>query len=582
MAKVKVAAVQTYSELADPERNLASVLENIRKAAAKGAKLIAFPECMNAGYVWRDHAHALSSADPIPGRFTQAIGELAKELGVYVAIGLSERGGECVYNAAALVGPDGLIGKYEKNFLFDFDPFYFATGKTGYPVFETPVGRIGMFICADARIPEGARMLALHGAEILIHITNSTTHEQHKIHEVARAHENEVWMICADKAGREEGLTYPGHSQIIAPDGALVVQGSQFDHEIVYADIDVEQVAAVRQRGDSLMRGRRPETYTLLTKPYASLPYATIAETAVVPSHLAVLVSPAQVCNDDGDFDGALTRAVRHGDEAGKENARLIVFPELFMMSRNATASEAKESARRTPEVLRAFAEPAKRWGAWYVLSLVEKDGDRLFHTAFVVDPTGKASQRYRKVHLTAGESEWATPGDEYSVLELPFGNVGLMLGHEVCFFEAARILTCMGADVIAAPSNWRAAREPELFVRERALENKVFVVAANRSDAAVKGNSAVVAPNAAFAARAGSEQNDYAFSYLNLTLARDKQIRPGTDLLRNRRPDLYTALVRPLDLGFGEAERECGPHRAGTAGAKPALAQVSGGAGAD
>lgn len=551
MAKVKVAAVQTYSVLADPERNLATVLDNVRKAAAAGAKLVVFPECMNAGYVWRDHAHALSSADPIPGKFTGAIGELARELGVYVAIGLSERSGEQVHNAAALIGPEGLIGKYEKNFLFDFDPFYFSVGKTGYPVFETPIGRIGMFICADARIPEGARMLALNGAEILLHITNSTTHEQHEVHEVARAHENEVWMICADKAGREEGLTYPGHSQIISPDGRLLVQGSQFDHEIVYAEIDADEVAAVRQRRDSLMRGRRPETYTMLTKPYDALSYAAIAVSAIVPSRLAVLAAPAQVCNSDGDFAATLARAVRHGDEAGKENARLIVFPELFMTGRTPSARGARDSARQTPEVLRAFAEPAQRWGAWYVLSLAEIDGERLFHTAFVIGPSGEVVGRYRKVHLTADESDWATPGADYCVLNLPFGNLGVMLGHEVCFFEPARILTCMGADVIVVPSGWRAAREQQLFARERALENKLFVIAANRADATVAGGSMIVWPNAFVAARAGTSQDDYAFSYLNLALSRDKQIRPGTDLMRDRRPELYGALTKPFSVEF-------------------------------
>lgn len=569
MAKVKVAAVQTYSVLADPRHNLETVSSDIRKAAGEGAKLIVFPECMNAGYVWHDHAHALSSADPIPGMFTREIAKLTKELGVYVAIGLSERSDERVYNAAALIGPEGLIGKYEKNFLFDFDPFYFSFGETGYPVFQTPIGRIGMFICADARIPEGARMLALHGAEILLHITNSTTHEQHKLHEVARAHENEVWVVCADKAGREEGLTYPGHSQVIGPDGRLLVQGSERDHEIVYAEIDADEVAAVRQRRDSLMRGRRPETYTMLTKPYDTLPYATVATTPIVPSKLAVLASPAQVCNSDGDFAATLKRAARHGDEAGKENARLIVFPELFMAGRTLTANEAHESAKRTPEVLRAFAEPAKRWGAWYVLSLIEESREQLYHTAFVVGPSGEPVARYRKVHLTADEAEWAAPGTEYCVLKLPFGNVGVTLGHEVCFFEVARILTCMGADVLAMPSAWRAEREPQLFTRERALENKVFIVAANRTDAAVAGESMVVWPNAAVAAKAGADQGDYVFNYLNLALSRDKQIRPGTDLMRNRRPDLYAALTKPaLTL----AVHTSGSQQRGTIGSHTAV----------
>ena len=331
MAKIKVAAVQTYSHLGDSKKNLASVLANITEAAKNGAKFVVFPECMNAGYVWEDHAHALSVSDTIPGEFTGAIGKLCKQFNVYVAIGMSERDGEDVYNSVALIGPEGFIGKYQKNFLFDFDPFYFTLGTTGYPVFDTPIGKIGLFICADARIPEGARMLALKGAEIICHITNSTTHEQHELHEPTRANENELWLVCADKAGTEEGLTYPGFSQIVHPEGNIVVRGSQFGHEIIYADVDTDVVAAVRQKGDSLMRGRRPSTYGLLRESYETLPYAKVAATPVVPGSISVLASPTQICNDGNDADGTLKRALKHGDEAGKENSRLIVFPELFM-----------------------------------------------------------------------------------------------------------------------------------------------------------------------------------------------------------------------------------------------------------
>lgn len=549
MPKFKVAAVQTYSEMDRAKLNLDTVLRNIREAAKNGAKLIVFPECMNAGYVWRDREHAVSVSDPIPGDFTKNIGNLCKELSVYVAIGMSEKEDDKVYNSAALVGPDGLVGKYQKNFLFDFDPFYFTLGTTGYPVFDTPVGKIGMFICADARIPEGARMLALQGAEILLHITNSTTHEQHEIHEPARAHENELWMVCADKAGREEGLTYPGHSQIIRPDGTLLVQGSQHNHEIIYADVDTEEVRAVRQRADSLMRGRRPKTYTLLTEKYDALPYAKVAATPIVSANLAVLASPAQVCNNDNNSRETLQRALKHGDEAGKENSGLVVFPELFMTGPRPSAAQAKRSADDTADVLKAFGPIAKRWRNWYVLDLVEFEAGKLYHTAFAVGPSGNVIDKYRKVHLTDLEKDWATPGEEYRVLQLPFGNVGLMIGHEVCFFEVSRVLTCMGADIIAMPSNFRAPREANLFARERALENKVFVVAANRTDAEHPGGSTVIFPNAATPHKAGIDQGDYVFAYLNLALARDKQIRPGTDLVRNRRPHFYDPLIQPVSV---------------------------------
>jgi predicted amidohydrolase len=134
-------------------------------------------------------------------------------------------------------------------------------------------------------------------------------------------------------------------------------------------------------------------------------------------------------------------------------------------------------------------------------------------------------------------------------VLQLPFGNLGLMTGHEVCFFEVARILTCMGADVIALPASLRAPREGALFACERALENKVFVVVANRADAPAPGGSTVYFPNAATSKKAGTGQDEYVFSYLNLAWSRDKQIRPGTDLVRNRRPQFYGPIVQPRSL---------------------------------
>jgi len=540
MTKFKVAAVQTFSVLADPQRNLATVLKAIEEAAGQGAKLIVFPECMNSGYVWKDQVHAVECADPVPGMFSNAIGKLTARFKVYVAIGLSEKDGEKVFNSAALIGPEGLVGKYQKNFLFDFDPDFFTWGNTGYPVFDTEVGKIGMFICADARIPEGARALTLNGAEILLHITNSTTHEQHEMHVPTRGNESEAWIISADKFGKEEGLTYPGHTLVIAPDGREVAHGSGDKQEIVYAEVDLDAVRKVRSAPGSILKGRRPETYGILTAPYESLPFAKIANTPVVPAKLSILASALQVTNTNQDEHATLALAVRTGWEAARENARLIVFPELFLCPADATLEEVVECAKLTPRAIEEFGKAAKQWGAWYVLNLAEQDGGRLYHTAFVVGPDGSVVNRYRKVHLTENEARWATPGNDYCVVELPFGNVGIMLGHEVRFCEVARILTCMGADVIAAPSAWQHPRESRLFLRERALENKIFAIAANRLDASLAGESKIVLPNGGVASQAGQGQTDYIFQYLNLVWARDKQIRPGTDLIKNRRPQFY------------------------------------------
>ncbi len=545
MTTFRVAAVQTYSEVSQPEKNLASVCRAVEEAARNGAKLVVFPECMNAGYVWTDLQAALDVADRVPGRFTAKIGELAEKHSLYVAIGMSERSGEKVFNTAALIGPRGLIGKYQKNFLFDFDSDFFALGETGYPVFETELGNIGMFICADSRTPEGARALTMSGADILLHVTNSTTQQQHQLHVPTRANENEVWMISADKVGREEGLIYPGHTLIIAPDGAVAAEGGQYNHDILYGEIDTESVRTIRQSVDGIIQSREPATYGLLGVPYEDLPCAQIARHPIVPSELGILAAAVQVTNTDGDITGTLTRALKVGYEAAKENARIVVFPELFLAQARVSSDEARAIADYTPKVLNAFAVPARHYGAWYVLDLIEQENGNLYHTTFVVGPSGEVMERYRKVHLSASEKKWAKPGRTYSVSTLPFGNLGIMIGDEVRYWEVARILACMGADVIAAPSAWGAERDTMLFLRERAFENKVFVVAANRVDAGVSGQSRIVFPDSTVPLHSEEGQFDYTFGYLDLALARNKQVRPGTDLIKNRRPHLYSSITR-------------------------------------
>ncbi len=179
--------------------------------------------------------------------------------------------------------------------------------------------------------------------------------------------------------------------------------------------------------------GRR--RISCLRKSIASLPYAKIAETPVIPSSLAVLASPSQVCNVDGDHAGTLARALKRADELGKENAKLIVFPELFMTSANPTAAQAKQSAKETAKVLKSMGPIAKRWGSHIVLDLVEEDAGAFYHTVFVIGAKGDVIGRYRKVHLTSKERDWAQPGEDYCVLELPFGNLGLTSGHESLLF---------------------------------------------------------------------------------------------------------------------------------------------------
>ena len=145
--------------------------------------------------------------------------------------------------------PDGeVIGRYSKTFLWHFDSKWFAAGDE-YRVFDTPLGRIGILICADGRLPEIARVLALKGAEIIVDPTNwvTTGKDLESLRNAqpdwiipTRALENGVWFLCANKVGWEaESVVYCGQSLVASPDGAVQVKGSSGSPEIITATVDV-------------------------------------------------------------------------------------------------------------------------------------------------------------------------------------------------------------------------------------------------------------------------------------------------------------------------------------------------------
>jgi predicted amidohydrolase len=207
--RFKVAAVQMLSFEGEEKRNLERMLDRAGEAAARGARLVVFPEASNNGYFFADRAQAHRMATPIPGPFTEALGRRAQELGIWIVAGLFEKAqGDEVFNCAVLLGPDGaLVGKYQKNFFIKADKRWFMHGHTGFVVFDTPLGRLGFFVCADGRIPESARCLALAGADILVNPTNWGAPDQYLYHVPTRAVENRCWIIGTTKPRRP--LTQP-------------------------------------------------------------------------------------------------------------------------------------------------------------------------------------------------------------------------------------------------------------------------------------------------------------------------------------------------------------------------------------
>ena len=275
MRNVRVAGVQMDPKILEKENNLLKCLEFLETAAKKRAEIIVFPECALTGYCFSSLEESFSVAEPVFGPSSRAIASLCTELNVYTIIGLLEKDGEKYYNTVALIGPKGLVGKYRKLHLpfLGIDRFV-DPGNQPLKVFETEVGRIGMIICFDIRMPESARILTLLGAESIMLPTNwpkgADLVPKYVIN--SRAYENRVNVIAVNRVGKERGFEFIGQSKIVDYSGKTLAEANAFEEELIFATIDLDGARkknVVLVPGEfelPLFKGRRPEFYGILVK----------------------------------------------------------------------------------------------------------------------------------------------------------------------------------------------------------------------------------------------------------------------------------------------------------------------------
>ena len=277
---MRVAVAQLDPRLGEKERNLETCLARLEEASAAGAELLVLPECALPGYMFESAEEALPFAEEIPGPSTEVLAAACARLDVHVVCGLLERDGDVLRNAAVLVGPDGLVGTYRKTHLPFLGVDRFVTAGDELNVYETPLGRIGIEICYDLRFPEATRTLALQGADLVAHPTNFpvAARIQTELITVARAAENRVFLLTANRVGKERWAEFCGRSQIVDPYGTRLAEADPFEETLLVADVEVEQARdkAYVVPGDYelyLFGDRRPELYGLLVE--QSLPITT-------------------------------------------------------------------------------------------------------------------------------------------------------------------------------------------------------------------------------------------------------------------------------------------------------------------
>lgn len=289
---MKVALIQ-MSCTPNVEFNLQKLAKGIAQAAQRGAELVVLQELHNTPYFCQtENPDLFDLAEPIPGPSTDFFGTLARQFGVVIVASLFERRAAGLYhNTAVVIEKDGTIaGKYRKMHIPDdpayYEKFYFTPGDLGFEPIDTSVGRLGVQVCWDQWYPEGARLMALRGADLLIYPTaigyesSDTPEEQARQREawitVQRGHAvaNGLPVIAVNRTGHESdpsgqthGIQFWGSSFVAGPQGEFLFRADIDEEVVAIVDIDLQRSENVR-RWWPFLRDRRIEEFAPLAKRY--------------------------------------------------------------------------------------------------------------------------------------------------------------------------------------------------------------------------------------------------------------------------------------------------------------------------
>ena len=280
--KAKVSLVQFAPVWLDREKSVERMKLFIQEEAEKGSELIVFPELSNIGYITpavigqlpsfdsktsagEFAAKYIKASEPVPGPTTEVLGEVTREYGVYVVVGMSQLHPvvpATLYNSAVLIGPLGVVGIHHKMHLPLNERYYFYRGNTA-DVYQTDIGNIGMLICYDGRFPELSRILSLKGAEIICALSSTLKIEYQdfttdKYRADCRAQENGHYFLACNRVGKEGDITCLSHSAIAKPGGGIIACSDSEEEEVLTTELYNEEIVAFRATFN-VFHDRRPE-----------------------------------------------------------------------------------------------------------------------------------------------------------------------------------------------------------------------------------------------------------------------------------------------------------------------------------
>jgi N-carbamoylputrescine amidase len=278
----------------DPDDNLNRAIEFVREAAGRGAQVVCLPELFRTQYFCqREDAELFDLAEPVPGPTTTRLSEVARQQKVAIVASLFEKRALGIYhNTAAIIEEDGsLKGIYRKMHIPDdplyYEKFYFTPGDLGFKCFDMRRGKIGTLVCWDQWYPEGARLTAMQGAEVIFYPTaigwhpaekeqyGTAQHDAWRTIQRAHAIANGIYVAVVNRVGHEsgdvmgkptpgKGLEFWGGSFLCDPFGQVIAEASHDKEEILIGEIDSRRMEDVR-RNWPFLRDRRIDSYGLIT-----------------------------------------------------------------------------------------------------------------------------------------------------------------------------------------------------------------------------------------------------------------------------------------------------------------------------
>jgi predicted amidohydrolase len=468
--QVKVAAVEFSPQSPGFENNVKGLVEVTTQAAQNGARLIVLPEVATTGFIYANPAAIEPYLDTIPGKTTAALEPIARQYNAYVVVGLYEKDKVTglTHNAAVLIGPKGVIGKYRKNQLPPGDFILSSPGNLGFPVFETDIGKIALLICFDDTRLQNLLLPNLRGADILAMPIGSDsmpafegapTYGNHST--IANVATVAGWLgvnvVAANIIGIEGapnlGVTqFRGGASIWNSKGERLAAGpvttwnQPRKAQTIYATLNVEDKSLQK---DYWLKTRRPELYKAYN--HFHMPVDPFANET--PRQISALLvqyeSQPEAIQENYTKVESLIR-----EQTFSSNIIVLPLNPFLGQVKLDKINIAKHAEPLKGSSYQLASNLAKKYKTYLLFTMPERNGNQFYQTAVLFDFNGNEAGVYRKSHLNESERIWAQPGHDLPVFSTgDLGRIGIMIDDEVRIPEIAEVYALKRADLILIPA---------------------------------------------------------------------------------------------------------------------------------